>query len=305
MADPAARPQDLEVVERPLAPAQEGVALTVSLELELEVRLKRGSQPFHPVDAVDTPASKLNSMRRRRSRRSAPPRPQRAVLCRILSGSARLTWARRRAASPAPPPPAPPRRSSRSCEGRATTPTPGRCSPWRSPRRGRAGRRAEKPELPGISPTRPGGLEPPTVGLEGQRADVRFLAPELACRQCSRSPPRPPPRREAGPRPRPHQSQIGHGPARRALKHSILCACWHRLTNGEPYVERFNQCREGDAFHRVEVHEGGPRSGIVVGIEHHLGAAERRTDAADLCVTGSGRGLRRLTSVRRRETFPD
>jgi transposase len=33
------------------------------------------------------------------------------------------------------------------------------------------------------------------------------------------------------------RSQIGHGRALGAVKHSILCACWHMLTNGELYAD--------------------------------------------------------------------
>ena len=31
------------------------------------------------------------------------------------------------------------------------------------------------------------------------------------------------------------RSRIGHGRALGAVKHSILCACWHMLTTGELY----------------------------------------------------------------------
>jgi transposase len=33
------------------------------------------------------------------------------------------------------------------------------------------------------------------------------------------------------------KSQLGHGRALGAVKHSILCACWHMLTRGELYRE--------------------------------------------------------------------
>jgi hypothetical protein len=33
------------------------------------------------------------------------------------------------------------------------------------------------------------------------------------------------------------RSRIGHGKAIGAVKHSILCACWHMLTTGELYRE--------------------------------------------------------------------
>jgi hypothetical protein len=31
------------------------------------------------------------------------------------------------------------------------------------------------------------------------------------------------------------RSQLGHGRALGAVKHSMLCACWHMLTTGELY----------------------------------------------------------------------
>ncbi len=39
--------------------------------------------------------------------------------------------------------------------------------------------------------------------------------------------------------------RIGHGRALGAIKHSILCACWHMLTTGELYHDL-----GGDYFHR-------------------------------------------------------
>ncbi len=33
------------------------------------------------------------------------------------------------------------------------------------------------------------------------------------------------------------RSRIGHGKAIGAVKHSIICACWHMLTTGELYRE--------------------------------------------------------------------